>query len=151
MKTIYQRTVKGNEEIKKRLHKLDHEHRFILIMVDGKATTNEIISNSSEHWMPVQCLYELEAKGFIENIDSTAEQASYLSKLKQNLIMAVQQHIPEKNEKIIRKIINAETTKQKISDVIDSSCIYIKLTISENTAKLLKIKLHHILNNSTEI
>jgi hypothetical protein len=151
MKTIYQRTAKGNEEIKKRLHKLDHEHRFVLIMIDGKATVNEIISRSSEQWKPVQCLYELETKGFIKNIDSNAAQASNLSELKQNLILTIQKFIPEKNKKIIHKIINAKETKRKLSDAIDSSCIYIKLTISEDIAKQLKTELHRILNKAIEV
>ena len=65
--TVYKRTAKGNIEISKRLYKLDHEHRFVLIMIDGKSTADEIVSKSSQQWNPIKCLFELEKQGFIEN------------------------------------------------------------------------------------
>jgi len=151
MNTIYKRTVKGDEEIKKRTFKLDHAFRFVLIMVDGKASADHIISRSSEQWKPVQCLFELENQGFIENIDSNSSPSAIIGQLKQDLISVIQQYLPKNNSMLVNKILNAEMMKKSISDAIDSNCIFIKLTISEEISNQLKIELHNILNNSSEI
>jgi len=151
MKTIYKRTAKGEEEIKKRTFKLDHEHRFVLIMIDGVATAENIISRSSEHWNAKQCLFDLETKGFIQNTDTSARNASDISQLKQDLILTVQKHLPENNNKIINKILNAELSKSDISKAIDSGCLFIKLTVSEEISAVLKKQLHQIADNSSEI
>jgi len=150
MEVIYRRTSKGNEEIDKRTYKLDHEHRFVLIMVDGKASTHNIISRSSEQWNPEQCLLELETNGFIENIDTKADTASDIGGLKKSLIITIQKYLPEKNTKMINKILNAEMTKASIEKAIDSGCMFIKLTVSEEIAQKLKVELHNIVNNSSE-
>ncbi len=151
MNTIYKRTVKGDEEIKKRTFKLSHALRFVLILVDGKASADHIVSRSSEQWKPVQCLFELENQGFIENVDSKAPPSANFGQLKQDLISAIQRQLPKNNTKLINKILNAEMKKKPISDAIDSNCIFIKLTISEKISNQLKIELHNILNDSAEI
>ncbi|MBL4659704.1 MAG: hypothetical protein JKY19_05060 [Alcanivoracaceae bacterium] len=151
MNTIYKRTAKGEDEIKKRTFKLDHALRFVLIMVDGKTCADDIISQSSEQWKPVQCLFELENQGFIENIDSNAPPSANIGQLKQNLISVIQQYLPKNNTELVNKILNAELKKKSMADAIDSNCIFIKLTISEEISNQLKIKLHNILNNSSEI
>jgi len=149
--TVYQRTEKGDVEIGKRLYKLDHEHRFVLIMIDGKSTAEDIVSRSSEQWNPVKCLFELEKDGFIENTDLDSEQPSNFSQLREDLIAAIERQIPEKNSKIVNKILNAEMNKEALSKSIDSCCLLIKLTISEKIANKLKIQLHRILNMSSEV
>lgn len=151
MGAIYKRTSKGNEEIQNRTYKLDHFHRFVLIMVDGKADSDNIVSRSSQQWNPVQCLFELETKGFIVNIDSQARKASNIGNLKQSLISVVQKHLPRQNTKIINKILNSELRKTAILNAIDSSCIFVKLTISEEISNKLKIELHEIAKKSKEI
>jgi hypothetical protein len=151
MITIYRRTAKGDEEIKKRSYKLDHFHRFVLIMIDGKANTESIIARSSEQWNPVQCLFEMEAEGFIENIDNKATPAANISTLKHNLIAAIQKQIPKNNTKLINRILNAEMQRNQMTDAIDSNCIFIKLTISEKISDSLKIELHRILDESDQV
>ena len=151
MSIIYKRTSKGDEEIQKRTFKIDHEHRFVLIMVDGKVTDESIVSRSSVQWNPVQCLLELETKGFIENVDPLMGKSSVLGELKQHLVLAIQKQLPNNHKKMINKIINAELTKPEIMTAIDSACMFIKLTVSEEIAKNLKAELHEIAENSQEI
>lgn len=151
MSIIYKRTSKGEEEIKKRTHKLDHEHRFVLIMIDGKASSEDVVSRSSVHWKPAQCLLELEALGFIENINPELGANSEIGKLKQSLILVVQTKLPNNHKKIVNKILNAELTKTALLNAIDSGCMFIKLTVSEGIADSLKIELHEVVNNSQEV
>jgi len=150
MNSIYKRTAKGDEEIRNRTYKLDHALRFILIMIDGKAAVDNIISRSSEQWKPIECLFELETRGFIENIDQQSSKAS-LSAVQQNLILSIQKNIPNNNAKIINKIISSPLDRKSLEKAIDSACIFIKLTISEDISKSLKLELHHILSRSTEV
>ncbi len=153
MSRIYRRTAKGNEEIEKRTYKLDHFHRFVLIMINGKKNSDTIISNSSEQWNPGQCLNDLEHQGFIENVASNSKPIidSKVGNLQQDLITTIQKHLPKNNTKVINKILNANNTRKKLSDAIDSACIFIKLTISEDTSEVLKSELHKILDDSTEL
>ncbi len=153
MSKIYRRTAKGDEEIEKRTYKLDHFHRFVLIMINGKKNADAIISSSSEQWHPKQCISDLEHSGFIENIDNipNVKIKSRVGNLQQDLIATIQKHLPDNNTKVINKILNAKNTRKKLSDAIDSACIFIKLTISEDISKNLKIELHKILDSSTEV
>ncbi len=151
MKTIFKRTAKGDEEIKRRTYKLAHEYRFILIMIDGKADVANLISRSSKQWHPRQCLYEMESQGFIENIDESKQSNLSISQLKQDLILHIKRKIPQNNEKIVNKIVNSSMLKKELTDAINSCCVFVKLTISEETAKQLKTDLHNILDSSTEI
>ncbi len=151
MKTIYKRTAKGEEEIQRRTYKLDHEHRFVLILVDGKSTAENIISRSSEQWNPKNCLIELETNNFIRNVDASTQNPPKIGKLKQDLILTIKKHLPERNNKVINKIINAELSKAGLSKAIDSSCMFIKLTVSEEISVVLKKELHEIADNSIEV
>ena len=151
--SIYKRTAKGDEEISKRTYKIDHFHRFVLIMVDGKASKANIVSRSSPQWQPEKCLNELEAGGFIINIEAVTNESQdeQICDLKQELIAKIQHLIPEKNAKLINKIRKAEMQKNAMSDAIDSGCIFVKLTISEEISKQLKMELHDILDNCPDI
>ncbi len=153
MSDIYRRTAKGEEEIEKRTYKLDHFHRFVLIMINGKKSSDTIISNSSEQWNADQCLNDLEKNGFIVNIKDSPNSLSSSSTgdVQQRLIATIQKHLPNNNTKVINKILNAENTHNKLSDAIDSACIFIKLTISEDTSVKLKSELHQILDRSTKL
>ncbi len=148
MSEVYRRTAKGDEEIEKRTYKLDHFHRFVLIMINGKKNAATIISNSSEQWHADECLRDLEQQGFIVNIADSPNSmpSSKTGDIQQNLIATIQKHLPNNNTKVINRILNADNTHKKLSDAIDSACIFIKLTISEDTAKKLKIELHQILD-----
>lgn len=148
MDIIYQRTLKGNEEITKRTFKLDHFHRFVLIMIDGKATVESIISRSSEQWKPIQCLKTMESQGFIENIDSSITQTPVNSLVQQNLVAIIKKQIPNNNTKVVNKILNSNPSKEDLVKAINSSCVFVKLTISEEIAKQLKLDLHSTLNQS---
>ena len=153
MSDIYRRTAKGEEEIEKRTYKLDHFHRFVLIMINGKKSSDTIISNSSEQWNADQCLSDLEKNGFIVNIEESPNSLSSSSTgdVQQSLIATIQKHLPNNNTKVINKILNAENTHKKLSDAIDSACIFIKLTISEDVSTALKSDLHQILDKSTKL
>lgn len=151
MSIVYKRTSKGEEEIQKRTYKLDHVKRFVLIMIDGKTDDESIISRSSIQWNPSQCLLELETMGFIENTDPLLEKNSGMGELKQNLILTIQEHLPNNHKKLVNKIINAEIAKPQILAAIDSGCMFVKLTVSEEISKTLKEELHKIVNNSQEI
>ena len=151
MSVIYKRTPKGEEEIQKRTYKLDHEHRFVLIMIDGKADSEDIVARSSVHWHPAQCLLELETLGFIANINPELGVNSEIGELKQTLILAIQKQLPNNHKKLVNKILDAELNKTTLFNAIDSGCMFIKLTISEEISNSLKNELHEIVNNSQEV
>ena len=46
--------------------------------------------------------------------------------------------------------MNAELNKPALEKAIDSGCMFIKLTISEEISQKLTVELHNIVNNYSE-
>ena len=63
--TVYQKTDKGQEEIRTRAHRLDQRHRALLLMVNGEKTCDEI-------------LVQLQPLGFDQSVFGALEQDGYI-------------------------------------------------------------------------
>lgn len=63
--TIYQKTDKGQEEIRTRANRLDQKHRALLLMVNGEKTCDEILLQLQPLGMTQAVFDELEQGGYI--------------------------------------------------------------------------------------
>ncbi|WP_296226420.1 hypothetical protein [Ralstonia sp. UBA689] len=63
--TIYQKTDKGQEEIRTRANRLDQKHRALLLMVNGEKTCDEILHQLQPLGMTQTVFEELEHGGYI--------------------------------------------------------------------------------------
>lgn len=63
--TIYQKTDKGQEEIRTRANRLDQRHRALLLMVNGEKTCEEILTQLQPLGMTRDTFDELEHSGYI--------------------------------------------------------------------------------------
>ncbi|WP_455275298.1 hypothetical protein [Ralstonia thomasii] len=63
--TIYQKTDKGQEEIRTRANRLDQKHRALLLMVNGEKTCDEILVQLAPLGMTQAVFNELEQSGYI--------------------------------------------------------------------------------------
>ena len=63
--TIYQKTDKGQDEIRTRANHLDQRHRAVLLMVNGEKTCDEILLQLQPLGMTRAVFDELEQGGYI--------------------------------------------------------------------------------------
>ncbi len=168
---VFRRTPKGQDEIKTRQLKLEHNHRFALIMIDGTSDVAQLEAKSGGRWDTHTLLQDLWQQGLIEPANvvpastETADAAPTSTRaqqvgsrkadaasstgeesLKERMIAQVRAVMGDTGgEKLIAKIQASEETPTALADAVDSGCIFIKLTISEDKAETLKKSLHAIL------
>lgn len=65
--SIYQKTDKGQEEIRTRAYHLDQKHRALLLMVNGEKTCDEILIQLAPLGMNQAVFEELEHAGYIRS------------------------------------------------------------------------------------
>ncbi|AJW45329.1 MULTISPECIES: hypothetical protein [Ralstonia] len=63
--TIYQKTEKGQDEIRTRANRLDQRHRAVLLMVNGEKTCDDILLQLQPLGMTQAVFDELEQGGYI--------------------------------------------------------------------------------------
>ena len=64
--TIYQKTAKGEEEVRTRKAKLPFSVRAILILIDGRRTAGDLQAAAQRMGVKDDCLGLLESQGFVE-------------------------------------------------------------------------------------
>ncbi len=72
---IFDKTDKGREEIITRKYQLQHRLRSLLVLIDGKKTTPELLQKVSGLGLDMQSLAELVAGEFIEGVAIVPESA----------------------------------------------------------------------------
>lgn len=161
--TIFRRTAASQDEIKTRQRGIDHNHRFVLIMVDSRSNVAQLEAKSAGRWDTLGLLQDLWDQGLIEPANTAAisvsagtasagqsivpqSAASAQSDIKAELTAAVRAIMGEQGgEKLIAKIQASEISATALADAVDSGCIFIKLTVSESKANTLKERLHGLL------
>ena len=66
--------------------------------------------------------------------------------LQQKLVAEVKKFIPENYEKAVNKIHNSQLDSASLKKAVNSSCMYINLTISQDIAKQLKSRLTQLID-----
>lgn len=141
VKRIYQKTDKGEEELRTRKFGLPQNLRQILIFVDGKSNITKVLEKAAGFPSVVQSLEQLAAQGFIQ-IDDTVNFAG----IKDELIATAQQTLGADAEKVIAKIKDAPETKEGLQATMDNCKKYVKLVIDEKKAEELILKCSEIMS-----
>ncbi len=68
---VLRKTAKGREEIDKRLHHIDSRRRTLLILVDGRASVDEVAKRAAHIEDAAALLQQLHAEGFVEPVDGS--------------------------------------------------------------------------------
>ncbi len=136
---VYQKTDKGEEEIRSRTHGLSVGLRRILILVDGTSTVQKILDKGAGLQDIVPSLAELEKEGFIQ-----AREADIAS-IKDELINVARQTLGDDAEKIVRKLKEAPDTRDGLEAAISNCKKFVKLVIDEAKADELSQKCAKIL------
>lgn len=140
-KKIYQKTAKGEEELRTRKYNIPQNLRQVLIFVDGKSNITKILEKAAGFPNVGQSLEELAMQGFIQ-LDETVTFAG----IKDELIATARQTLGADAEKVIAKIKDAPETKEGLQTTMDNCKKYVKLVIDEKKAEELIQKCSEIMS-----
>lgn len=141
LKRIYQKTAKGEEELRTRKYNLPQTLRQILIVIDGKSSIAKVLEKAAGFPNVGQSLEELAAQGFIQP-DETITFAG----IKDELISIARQTLGADAEKVIAKIKDAPNSKEGLEATMNSCKKYVKLVIDESKAEELIRKCSEIMS-----
>lgn len=140
-KRVYQKTDKGEEELRIRKYGIPQHLRQVLIFVDGRSNIAKILEKAAGFPNVGRSLEELAQQGFIR-LDETVT----IGGIKSELIETAKQILGADAEKIISKIKDAPETKEGLQATISSCKKFVKLVIDEQKAEELIQKCSEIMS-----
>jgi len=114
-KKIYQKTEKGEDELRTRKYNIPQNLRQVLIFVDGKSNIAKVLEKAAGFPNVGLSLEELAVQGFIQ-LDETITFAG----IKDELIATARQTLGADAEKVIAKIKDAPETKEGLQSTMDN-------------------------------
>lgn len=146
---IVAKTRKGDEEIQSRTHGLDRNLRYVLIMVDGKSTVQELIKGKGAALSDVEgSLRALAESGFISiggEETCTVSSEANIPAIKAQLIAIANEVLGADAPKIVSKLEAAPDSPEGLQDVVNSCKKLVKLLIDEKKAESLMARCSTVL------
>ena len=135
------KTAKGDEEILRRSHGLDRNLRYVLILVDGKSTIQQILRKG--HGLPDMeaSLQSLAEQGFIhvdgEPVGNAVGGGTDPAAVKMELISIAKEVLGADAAKVVSKLEAAPDSKEGILEVTTQCKKLVRLIIDEQKAEKL--------------
>ena len=151
---IVTKTQKGEEAIQKRAHDLDRNLRYILILVDGKSTVEQLLDKGSGLQDVESGLQALFDQGFVAvggasssaASTSTPTAAGGVGAVKAELIAVANDVLGGDAGKVISKIEAAPDSPEGLLEVVSGCKKMVRLIIDENKAEQLMSRCQLILD-----
>lgn len=144
LNAVVAKTKKGEEEMQSRSHGLDRNLRYVLILVDGKSTGQELIDGKGAALHDVaDSLRQLAAGGFISvggmvtDDECTITSGKDISTIKAELIAVAKEVLGSNSDKIVAKLEAAPDSREGLQEVVNNCKKLVKLLIDENKADAL--------------
>lgn len=133
---VFLKTSKGETEIATREHKLNHALRYVLILVDGKSTVDEIQSKGSGLSNIQGALDLLASQEFIRTL-AEAKQANNASRHdpKDEIIYLVKKMLGAHAGPVIKKFLDSDDSPEALAATVTSCKRLIKLAIDDEKAE----------------
>jgi len=134
------KTPKGEEEIQKRTHRLEHSLRILLILVDGASTVASVTAKAAGMPDVEANLRQLMAQGFVE-IDGESPSAtdgsgaSDVAGIKAALIGIARELLGSGADKVVAKLEAAPNTRDGLLEATSQCKKVMKLLIDEKKAE----------------
>lgn len=144
------KTPKGEEEILTRAHKLDHHLRFVLILVDGTSTVEQIVKKGAGMPEVQGSLSQLAAEGYIEIEGETPVSTGgtrSAAEAKAELIAMARELLGSDAGKVVSKLEGAPDTKEALLEVAGQCKKLVRLLIDERKADELMVRCENILGS----
>jgi len=147
---VVTKTHKGEEEIQHRGHGLDRNLRFVLIMVDGKSTVQQIVTEKGAGLPDVEShLRTLAEAGYIAiggaDASCTVGNGQDIPAIKAQLIAIANEVLGADATKIVSKLEAAPNSPEGLQDVVNSCKKLVKLLIDEKKAEVLMARCSTVL------
>ncbi|MFA5627827.1 MAG: hypothetical protein WCX90_07980 [Thiohalomonadaceae bacterium] len=144
---IASKTRKGEEEIQSRKYALERNLRYMLILVDGKSTIEQLINEKGSHLADVEAgLHTLAVQGFIaidgvslcEGGDDCMVPASDdISALKAALVAAARDILGADAGSIVSRLEAAPESREGLQETVNNCKKVVRLLIDEQKADAL--------------
>ena len=135
LKIVFDKTDKGDEEIKTRKYGLPLSSRRVLILIDGRSTVARVIDKGEGLPDIIETLAVLEKEGFIARSSSVSQ-----NNVKAELISAAKKTLGADAEKVVKKIEKSPDSKEALISTIEDCQKLVKLIIDEKKAEELRRK-----------
>lgn len=150
---ILAKTPKGEEEIQSRAHGLDRNLRYVLILVDGKSTVEQLINEKGVVIDGVEAsLQQLIEQGFVEGVAAgmTAPSAASaagqdFAAIKAEMIAVAQEVLGNDAEKIVAKLQAAADSREGLQEAVEGCKKLVRLVIDEKKAEQLRERCSEVL------
>lgn len=159
---IVAKTQKGEEEIQRRAHGLDRTLRYVLILVDGRSTVQQLLEEKGLALPDVEgSLRKLQEAGFITiggvggvaAAGTAAEPGCVVpahkdpAALKAELIAIAKEVLGADAAKIVSKLEAAPNTPDGLQETVNSCKKMVKLLIDEKKAEALMARCSSVLKD----
>lgn len=132
---VFVRTAKGEEEFARRVHGLAAPLRRVLILVDGKATVEQLKGRALGVPDVEQALAALAAEGFIATAEEAGRRGLGIGDPKAEILALARTLLGPQAAKVTKKIEEAGDTPERLAEAVEGSRKLIKLFIDESKAE----------------
>lgn len=147
---VFLKTEKGEAEFSTRAYKLNHALRYVLILVNGKSTVDEIRSKGAGLPNVEAALRQLADLGFIHSqTEAKPRGASLAHNPKNELIALAREILGEHAASVIKKLSASEETPQALAKTATACKHLIKLAIDDHKAEDFERRAQEIIHSST--
>lgn len=153
--SIVTKTQKGAAEIENRQYGLERAHRYVLILVDGKSTIDQLIEEKGAHLSDVKnSLNHLLAQGFItadgrvaetEGADCYVPYNQDISAIKAALIAVAREVLGGDADKIVARLEAAPNSRDGLQETVNGCKKLVRLVIDEDKAETLLTRCQGVL------
>jgi hypothetical protein len=134
-KLVFVKTEKGQQEITTRQFHLRHSLRYVLILIDGKATVEKITEKGAGLCDINEALATLSQEGFIQPIEESTFGASSEEGSKADVIAMAHSLLGAHSTNVVKKLQQAQDTPEGLIEAAESCRKLIKLVIDEAKAE----------------
>ena len=147
---VFLKTEKGEAEFSTRAYKLNHALRYVLILVNGKSTVDEIRSKGAGLPNVDETLRQLAELGFIHSQNASKPRTNaFVDNPKGELIALAHEILGTQAATVIKKLNASDETPQALTDTATACKRLIKLAIDDQKAGDFERRAQEIIYSSS--
>lgn len=133
---VFTKTEKGEAELKSRQYKLNHALRYVLILVNGKSTVQEILDKGAGLPDLEPSLSYLAEAGFVQTRQDLLRQSRSRANPPRDEIIALARNMfGDQADPVIKKFRESDDTPEALAQTTNACKRLIKLTIDAEHAE----------------
>lgn len=141
------KTAKGEEEIQKRVHGLERNLRYVLILVDGSSSVERIVAKGEGMHDVEGSLLRLASEGYVDIEGLSVRRGGEdVVRAKAQLIAIARELLGDEAGKIISKIEAAPESRDGLLEAVQQCKKVVRLIIDERKADALMVRCGAVLD-----